>query len=1010
VGRRVAAVRVAAVLLVAVSRPVAGQAPDDVWRTITTEHFRVTFSEGLEPLGRKAADRAERAWRQLEENFIEPPDGTIDILLTDHTDTSNGYAQVYPSNRITIFARPPVDLPSVGHNDEWMELVITHELAHIVHLDHVTNPIGRAARSVFGRVNADWPFFPELGTPRWLVEGLATWYESRLTDAGRLRGTYLEMQLRTAMLEGRFESIGQAGGESPLMPAGNRPYAYGSLFFEFLLDRHGPESMSAFVDAIGGQWIPYRLDAAARDAFGVSLSDEWHAWRDSLQADVDGLDARLREAGPITEPERLTEGARWGLYPTVSPDGRWLAYTRSDGRSDVQLRLSDLETGESRELGRTNGLATFAWMPDGRLLVAQFELDGPYRSWQDLWVFDLDGGQERITEKARVEQPSVMPDGMRAVAVRQGGGTNGLVVVDLASGAISELVAPEPDVHWAFPRVSPDGRWIAATRWTPGAEHDVVLLDARTGALVDRVTQDRAMDLAPSWSPDGRWVVWGSDRSGIPNVLASAVDPATGRAAEPVRLTNLRTGAGYPSIGPDGETVYFSGYHVDGWEVERVPFRPGDARRAEAPAERFRPTMPQPTRGEAGGAVEPYSPMSTLLPTYWEVSYREPLNAPAAQGSGVTVPAREVLGFSLGLETSGRDLVGRHAWSAVARMSTTGARFDGGAAYAFLGLGNPLLSLSARQTYPDASQLLVDPDPDTLVLLTRRREVAAAVSVLVPTWRRDVSITFRGGLAWERRELLDPRLRASTQYRLDRPMSRLATYGATIGVSTARSHAFQMGLARGLSLSVFGGIEQDLSVPDSLSGVAGADGTYGEVRGQLRAAIPLWGGGFARHTLALRGSGGVASGPGAGPFLYRVGGASGRLEDLTGLELFGGTPIFFPVRGYPTSSRFGRYAWSATAEYRFPIWLGNVGLGPWPLHLDRTIGSIFFDAGNAWGPDASFTGLANPLRTALASVGAEITTEFLGLYDVVLRVRAGGGVPLVEGDGPRFWVRVGLPF
>jgi hypothetical protein len=505
-------------------------------------------------------------------------------------------------------------------------------------------------------------------------------------------------------------------------------------------------------------------------------------------------------------------------------------------------------------------------------------------------------------------------------------------------------------------------------------------------------------------------VVWTSDRSGIPNVLAAAIEPATGRAAEPVRLTNLRTGAGYPSVDPDGGHLYFSGYHVDGWDVERIPFRPAAAGAAAEPIARFDPTMQQPRRGQSEAPVEPYSPLRTLLPTYWEVSYREGLDAPAIESNGVTLPRREVLGFSLGLETSGRDLVGRHAWSAAARMSTTGARFEGGGSYAFRGLGNPLVSVSARQTYPEAAQLLVDPDPDTLVLLTRRREVGAAVSLLAPKWRRDVSLTLQGGLAWDRRELLDPRLRASTEYALDRPTRRFATYGATLGLSTSRSHAFQMGLARGLALSVFGGIEQELAVPDSLSGIAGGDGTFGEVRGLVRAAIPLWGGGFARHTLALRGSAGVASGPGAGPLRYRVGGASGRLENLTGLELFGGTAIFFPVRAYPTSSRYGRYAWSATAEYRFPLWVGNVGLGPWPLHVDRTIGSIFFDAGNAWGPDVSFTGFSNPVRVALASVGAEVTTEFLGLYDIVLRVRGGAGVPLVEGDGARAWVRVGLPF
>ena len=98
---------------------------------------------------------------------------------------------------------------------------------------------------MFGRVNAPWPFFPASAVPRWVSEGLATWYESELTDAGRVRGTYHDMVLRTAALEGRFESIGQAAGGSPQWPEGTRAYAYGSLFFEHLLDKYGDERMTS---------------------------------------------------------------------------------------------------------------------------------------------------------------------------------------------------------------------------------------------------------------------------------------------------------------------------------------------------------------------------------------------------------------------------------------------------------------------------------------------------------------------------------------------------------------------------------------------------------------------------------------------------------------------------------------------------------------------------------------------------------------------------------------------
>jgi len=69
------------------------------------------------------------------------------------------------------------------------------------------------------------------------------------------------------------------------------------------------------------------------------------------------------------------------------------------------------------------------------------------------------------------------------------------------------------------------------------------------------------------------------------------------------------------------------------------------------------------------------------------------------------------------------------------------------------------------------------------------------------------------------------------------------------------------------------------------------------------------------------------------------------------------------------------------------------------------IGALFVDAGNAWGPVAT-----NPLRAMLASVGADVTTELLVIYDVELRLRTGVALPLVEGSGARVYVRVGLPF
>ena len=993
---------------------VTAQAPDEPWRTLATEHFRVTFPERLEPLGRRAADRAEWAYEVLAEALIAPPEGRIDVLVTDHTDDSNGFAQVVPSNRIVVFARPPVDLFSLGYFDDWMELVILHELAHIVHLDYTRNPIGRLARATFGRVQAEWPFFPALGTPRWLIEGLATWYESQLTGAGRVRGTFQEMQLRTALIEGRFENIGQASGASPLWPAGHRPYTYGARFFEYLLERHGDDRMAAFVEAIAGQWIPYRLDAAGRDAFGVPLTDEWERWEADLDAAHRDLDERLRQLGPITEPERLTTDVRWGFHPTVSPDGRSLVYVGSDGRSDTELRLDAPAGASARHLTRTNGLSTFSWMPDGRLLVAQRELDGPYRSYGDLYVTNQSGRQERLTYQARLTDPSVTPDGRSAVAVQQGDGTNRLVRVNLDTGVVTSLVAPDPDVHWAFPAVSPDGRWIAATRWEPNAYTDVVILDAASGERLHRLTRDRAIDLAPSWGPDSRWLVWSSDRTGIANILGAEVDPVTGHAAPPVMLTNVRTGAVFPSLDPTGTWLYFSGYHVDGWDVERTPFLRATAPAAPAPDPRFDPpAMPPHRAANLTAPLQNYSAGPTLKPTSWKIAYRTPIVYPAqVTTDGRLLRRREALGYAIGAETSGRDLVGRHSYSVLGRVFTTGGMVETGVGYSYAGIANPVFSIAAIQTYNAAGRLPADTAADPLFVLERERALEGAVTFRAPAWRRALSVRVSAGLIRQHRQLLDHRLEPTRQYALSRPASQLEELSVSASFTTARSHAFQMGITRGVNLFARGRLRTQRNLPDSLRHLAGVDGSFTEAIGRVQAAIPLWSTGRVTHVLAFRSSGGIASGPEAGPDHFVAGGASGRAETLSRTELFGGDFLLFPVRGYQSSTRFGRYAWTMSAEYRFPLAFINRGVRAWPLHVDQVIGSLFFDAGNAWGPDVSPSGFQNArrIRPTLTSVGAEITTEILGLYNVELRLRTGVAVPLSEGDGARVYLRFGLPF
>ena len=740
--------------------------PDAPWRTLDTEHFRITFPGHLEALARRAAGQAEWAHARLSEHFVHGPEGPIDIVLTDHTDVSNGYATPFPSNRIVLFARPPVDSFQLGYFDDWQQLLIVHELTHIFHLNR---PGRYSVRGLFGRIPAPVFGFPALTSPRWVIEGIGTWYESALTGRGRVLGTFNEMVLRTAALEGRFETIGQAGGPSPQWPGGNRAYTYGPMFFEYLLRKHGRDRMEAFVEAVEKQWIPYRLNAAGRSAFGVSMSHEWAAWADAWRDSAAGLDARLARFGAITEPERLTDGARYADHPKVSPDGSALIYIRSDGRSDTRLVSAYPNGGRESTIARTRG-RRFTFAPNGDIVVDQLEFSGRYRIFRDLYRVTPDGAVQRLTNAARLSAPSAGP-GDRVVAVAEGEGTNGLVRVNTNTGAIDTLVRPEEGVYWAFPGVSPDGRRIAATRWS-GGNQDIVVLDER-GGLVSQVTRDRALDFAPAWSPDGRWLVWASDRTGILNILAARFDGA--KAAAPVMLTNVRTGAAMPSVDPSGKWLYVSGYHVDGWEVERIPFDPDHAPlapehlldstdSAAGRTAREVAAIESDSRAPAGGQIRAYSPLQTLLPRFWI-----PVGSYSFSGAGSgTNPRTKVLGASVGAFTSGVDLVGRHTYALTARAFLPTGGYSGGRGaglltYRYAGLGNPALGLTASQSW-DEERVRVrkengDAPVDTTFVLERTRYAGLSVGVARPRAWSNLSLTLSGGVLREDREAVDSALK-----------------------------------------------------------------------------------------------------------------------------------------------------------------------------------------------------------------------------------------------------------
>ncbi|HEY8468445.1 MAG TPA: hypothetical protein VIL18_02325, partial [Longimicrobiales bacterium] len=980
----------------AAGRPAAAQVPPhEDWRTFRTEHFRITFSPGLEALARHAAERAEAAYERLAQELADPPRGTIDVLLTDGVDFANGFATPFPSNRITIYATPPLDDLGLAYTRDWVELVIVHELVHIVHLDD-TGILGSILRTVFGRVPFGWPYFPAIATPQWSIEGLATYFESRLTGAGRTRGSLHEMVLRTAVLEGRFESIDQATGLGPVWPGSLRSYVYGSLFLDHLTREHGPEVLRAIVGRTARALVPPTLafDRIGRKATGENFTDAWDAWRRELEERYGHLAEEIRSSG-ITQVESLTPGGYYLLHPRAGPDGR-VAFSAVDGRSASATRILDPATGEIRTLARRNGTGPSAWLPDGSLLLAQFEVEGQYRLFQDLYRVDGDGREHRLTRGARLAEPDVAPDGRRVVAVQRGGGRTRLVTYDLETGNLRPLAGGDAE-EWSLPRWAPDGTRIAAARWRPGGEHDIVVLDT-LGRVLQELTRDRAIDGAPAWSPDGRYVLFWSDRSGIPNLYAydlAAQVAAEGEGAARLRqVTNVLTGAFYPDVSPDGRWIYFTGYHADGFHIERIPFDPSAWREPAplAPMHEEPPASaplapPSPGGGQQGGEARPYSAWPTLLPRTW---------MPILIDEGEP-------GLFVGVTTFGQDLVGRHEYSLEAAVSVDGSerRLTGAASYRWAGLGNPVLGIDASRRW-DLAGYVVLQDSSLREVHSREDVIAVSATLARQRWRSASSLTLGAEHVDERFLVQD-----APGVRLTDDRDRLFGVFAGVAFNNARFYPFSISREDGVTLSIGARRRWDTNPSSAI------DRSYDEATAWIAGYKAARVFGFANHVFAVRASGVVRDGP-AAP-LVDVGGASGSTVS-TGIGSIGSEGLFLPVRGFPEGVRAGTRAWSASIEYRLPIALIGRGAGLRPFYLDRLSASLFADAGDAWCTAeeearnrlcAAGAGTSAPLVSAGAELGLDITLFF----GTPSRLRAGVAFPLKgPRDTPAYYLRVGHSF
>lgn len=959
--------------------------PERPYATVVTPHFRVNVPADLAAdLGQRAAAYAEECHATLLPYLgMQAPEARTELTIFDHEDTVNGFGFPLPNNSIYIYTNAPQEEMLFGAYDAWLRDLIMHEYTHVLHLEQVAG-WPRLLQQVAGR-----SYFPNILLPVFMIEGLAVHTETRFGHGGRGRDAYYRGMLRMAALEGRLPRIDQAAGYFTIdHPGGEMPYAYGAAFYRHLARRYGEaavvqpnvEHATNFLAPLWG------LDDRLKAATGKGAQALWDELLQEVRRDAQAEAEAMKARGPLTPLKAVTSVGMLQRHPGYTPEGRlaWCAY---DGHGFGTLRLAGPDgtaTASERWMGK-GPYGGWDLSADGKALVhARTWDENRFTSFPDLFRYDPTAKKlERLSRRARLEDPAIRPDGRRMVAVWSAAGDSQLVEGPAQGSGFRDfrrLTQAPAGARFGQPRYRPQGDRLVASVWQDGAR-DLYLIDPVGGAMRP-LWRDLANDLNPVWSPDGKRVVFTSDRDGSFQLYAA--EPASQRLW---RISNVLGGLIEPAVRPDGKELAAASYGAKGWDVVRLawderawvalpwpdggegPSTPWNQTNALGwgPAADKAPLRPRPPAppAEAAGPypLSGYTPWAAFRPKTWSpfafMDDRGPVLGGTTFGQDALLQHFGFAAVGYGL-LSNRPFVSLfyqndQLWPTLTASASDTSYVTGGLGEGvfyqlaqrgrFLGVGAALPGLPTQ--FLQGSWVAGDTVGVNLGLLDV--EGITAVPEAIPQANRP-------------------------------PTGTTGTLNLSYRAGDNGRFAYGVGPEFGGLL----GLGYDVGVP-----LAGAATAYDRAWLELRRYLPLG----EHRVFAMRLMGGMGRGEGAGDF--GVGGFdSASILSTVDVRTMGTSVRQLPLRGLPFGAMRGRNGLGLQLEYRSPIAVVQRGWGILPIFLRQVHGAAFLDAAQAW---------TGPFRPEAFRVGAGLELRAqVNAVQAPSEVRLGLGYPLRRGleDSP----------
>ena len=571
--------------------------PDAPWQTLESEHFRVYYRPAHRPQAERAARQAEQVHRRLSKTYSWTPSDKTDLVIVDNFDLSNGWASVWPSNHIRIYLSAPDDLNTLENYDDWLDLLITHEYTHIIHLDKAS-AAPRFLRRIFGR--QAW-LFPNSYQPLFMIEGLAIHEESDAhSHIGRSYSS-LYAGMMQAQVDAGARSISEVSVASRRWPLADG-YLYGAFFFLFLEQRYGAEAAAEFVERYSRNIIPFSMNRTARRYFGKDFRLLWQEFQHWLEEAFPASDKAL-------PGEPLFAHGQYSAAPLATPNGVYHSWHDGHGIARLKHYRNDGSVDTITDMKYPGLIEVHA---NGEILMASTRLRQENRLWSDLYHYN-GRSWRRLTRDGRYREARWL--GEQIIARRFSDGIAGLDLLDRQGKPLRTLWEGEDGEVLGRISLSPAGDHLVAAYKPLGRSWQLARIELDSGEL-SLLTDNPWLQAQPSYASDGS-LLFSADYDGRFNIYR--LRPDTG---ELIQLSNVATAALNPVQAPAGE-IYFEYLSEQGYRLHRLS-RDAEGLAVSVPVHQEAAAAPrlspEPTFDVA--AMDdvrhyPYRPWRSLRPRWW---------------------------------------------------------------------------------------------------------------------------------------------------------------------------------------------------------------------------------------------------------------------------------------------------------------------------------------------------------------------------------------------------------